>query len=144
MFNVWKHLISVKCFFCSFEFVDNNQRGTFAEYLFATECLKRGFNVSFPLMDSSIYDCIIDTGDKLLKIQIKSTAKLPDRKNKKSIHVPLQNSRMGYTVKNVDYFAVWVNHFNGFFIFKNIGNMQSIRLSKTGKHKINFNNFAFE
>lgn len=123
--------------------MDNNQRGTYAEYLFATECIKQGYNVSFPLMDSSVYDCIVDTGTKLFKVQIKSTTKTPD-KNRENVQVGLQNSKVFYTLENVDYFAVWVEIFNGFFIFKNTGNMHTIRLSLNGKHKKFFNNFALE
>lgn len=122
--------------------MDNNQRGTFAEYLFATKCLEKGYNVNFPLMDSSVYDCIIDTGGRLIKVQVKSTAKAP-AKNRNTIQAHLENSKSTYSIDLVDYFAVYVNYFDGFFIFKNTGKMQTIRLSLIGKNKIFFNNFAF-
>lgn len=119
----------------------NNQLGTYSEYLFATECIKRGYLVSFPLMDSNPYDCIIDTGEHLYKIQIKASEKRPtDRKS--SVNVPLQNSKTIYTKKLVDYFAVYSSFYGGFFIFPNKEKMKSIRLSLTGKNKIFFNNFA--
>ena len=133
----------VERFFCRFIFVDNNQRGTFAEYLFATECLKRGYNISFPLSDASIYDCIVDTGEKLYKVQVKSTRKKPFKKTYKTVHVNISNSKSSYTKKTVDYFAVWSYYYDGFFIFKNKGDMKTIRLSKVGKNKIYFNNFVF-
>jgi hypothetical protein len=123
--------------------VRNNQLGTYAEYLFATECIKRGYSVSFPLMDSSPYDCIVDTGVSLLKIQIKASEKRPyDRKN--SVCVPLQNAKSIYTKDVVDYFALFSSFYGGFFIFPNKGNMQSIRLSLIGKNKKYFNNFVFD
>jgi hypothetical protein len=122
--------------------MDNNQRGTFAEYLFATKCLELGYNVSFPLMDSSVYDCIIDTGKELLRVQVKSTTKTPT-KNRNNIQAHLQNSRVNYSIDLVDFFAVYVNYYNGFFIFRNKGEMQTIRLSLKGKNKVFFNNFAF-
>jgi hypothetical protein len=124
--------------------LDSNQRGCLAEYLFATECIKKGYNVSMPLLDSSIYDMIVDTGNKLIKIQIKSTTKSPDRENHKSVHIPIQNNKREYFKDQINYFAIWVNFFNGFFIFKNTGNMQSIRLSLNGKNAKFFNNFAFK
>lgn len=34
--------------------------------------------------------------------------------------------------------------FNGWFVFKNNGDMQSIRVSLNGKNKKYFNNFAFD
>lgn len=121
--------------------MDTNSLGTFAEYLFATECIKKGYKVCFPLMDSSPYDCIVDDGYRLYKIQIKASAKKPD-KGRNTVNIPLNNAKSIYTKSNVDYFAVYSVYYNGFFIFKNKGDMQSIRLSLTGKNKIFFNNFA--
>lgn len=124
--------------------MNNNQRGCFSEYLFATECVKRGYYVSMPLSDESVYDCIVDNGIDLYKIQIKSTIKLPERNSITTIQVPIQNCKRFYKKKDVDYFAIYVYHFDGFFIFKNEGNMQSVRLSLVGKYSKNFNNFVFE
>lgn len=123
--------------------MDNNQRGCLAEYTFATECLKRGYSVSFPLIDSSVYDCIVDTGERLIKVQVKSTNITPE-KNQTTVHCRISNAKSVYTMDKVDYFAVWVEYFAGFFIFKNNGNTNTIRLSKVGKYKDYFNNFAFE
>ena len=39
--------------------------------------MKRGLNISMPVLHSSIYDCIVDTGKKLVKVQVKSTKKQP-------------------------------------------------------------------
>ncbi len=123
--------------------MNNNQRGCFSEYLFATECIKRGYQVSMPLSPASIYDCIVDNGVDLFKIQIKSTIRTPEKENLTTIHVPLQNNKRIYDKGNVDYFAVYVTLYDGFFIFKNFGNMQSVRLSLVGKYSTNFNNFVF-
>lgn len=122
--------------------MDNNLVGCLAEYSFATECLKRGYNISFPLLDSSVYDCVVDTGERLFKVQVKSTGKKPEG-NSKSIHCRISNAKADYTLDKVDYFAVWVEFYNGFFIFKNKGDMKTIRLSTYGKYKDYFNNFAF-
>ena len=94
-------------------------------------------------MDASLYDCIVDTGDKLYRIQVKSTTKVPVRKSLNNVQVVLANSKSTYTKELIDYFAVWCKHYDGFFIFKNKGDMQTIRLSLIGKNKIYFNNFAF-
>lgn len=105
--------------------------------------MKRGYNISMPLLDASTYDCIVDNGTGLYKIQIKSTNKIPEA-TKSSVHVVLQNNNVKYSLDKVDYFAVFVNIFDGFFIFKNTGNMQSIRLSTIGQYSKYFNNFAFQ
>lgn len=122
--------------------MDTNALGTWAEYHFATESIKRGFKISFPIMDSSPYDCILDDSGKLYKIQIKSSNKVPvDTVN--SVNVPLNNSKSIYTKKTVDYFAVYSSFYGGFFVFPNKGNMKSIRLSLIGRNRIFFNNFVF-
>ena len=46
-------------------------RGSEAELLFASECVKRDMVVSFPISHSSEYDLIIDTPLGLRKIQVK-------------------------------------------------------------------------
>lgn len=124
--------------------MDNNKQGCLAEYLFAVECLKRGYEIAMPLLDSSIYDCIVDTGSKLVKVQIKSTNKKPDNPYRNSVQTRISNNKQTYTLDSVDYFAVYVYLFDGFFIFKNKEGMQTIRLSKTGKHSKYFNNFVFD
>lgn len=106
--------------------------------------MKRGYQVSMPLMDSSLYDCIVDTGKNLLKLQIKSSIKKPDNDRHNSVHIPLQNNKRYYSKEKIHYFAVWCEFFSGWFIFKNTGEMQSIRVSLIGKNKKYFNNFAFE
>jgi len=122
--------------------MDSNYLGCFAEYLFASECTKRGFIVSMPLLDSSVYDCIIDVNGLLLKIQIKSTEKSPEI-NTPSVCVPYSNKKNKYSLNKIDWFCVYSKYFDGFFNFPNTGNMQSIRISKTGKNSIFFNNFTF-
>ena len=138
LFDPWSNS-GVFLYLC---FVDNNFLGCFAEYLFCAECTKRGFIVSMPVLHSSPYDCILDVNGKLLKVQIKSSQKTPsDRLN--SVCVPLQNSKTIYTKSLVDYFAVYSEYYDGFFVFPNKGEMKSIRLSLIGRNKIYFRNFDF-
>tara|TARA_R110002051_G_scaffold317659_1_gene399057 strand:- start:394 stop:753 length:360 start_codon:yes stop_codon:yes gene_type:complete len=118
--------------------VDTNTRGCVAEYLFGVECLKRGIIVSFPLLNSCVYDCIADTGKNIYRIQIKSTGKNIE-KGRSTVRANWHNR---YSQQDVDYFAVWVDLYKGFFIFKNKG-QQSIRLSKYNSNWEFFNNFDF-
>jgi len=119
--------------------MDLNTIGCIAEYQFAVEAMKRGFFVSFPLLDASPYDCILDNGKDLKKIQIKSVTK--DEKNIRSFLKKTNGN--AYNTKEVDYFAVYVQHHNGFYIFKNNGNIKSITLGKNIVTKNYFNNFVF-
>lgn len=121
--------------------MDTNRLGCVAEYRFAVMAMQNGLNVSFPLMDSSPYDCVVESGGRFKKIQIKSSVKIPEN-NRSAVHIILNNAKSKYTKDRVDYFAIWVECFNGFFIVENSGNMQSIRLSPKGKYSKNFNNFA--
>tara|TARA_R110000744_G_scaffold94462_3_gene182388 strand:- start:3300 stop:3659 length:360 start_codon:yes stop_codon:yes gene_type:complete len=115
-------------------------RGCYAEYKFATMAMECNMLVSMPLLDSSPYDCIVELPNgKLKKIQIKSTNK---SEHPKGIHITLRYSDISYTTKEVDYFAIWINVRNGFYIIKNNGKMSAFRISKNGKYSKNFNNFA--
>lgn len=122
---------------------DSNYIGCYGETLFFAECIKRGFSVSKPLLDSSPYDCIVDTHSKLYKVQIKSTGKAP-AEGDSNIKTPIQNNKQEYLTSLVDYFAVYSTYYNGFFIFKNTGDLQSIRFSLSGKWKDCFNNYKFD
>jgi len=112
------------------------------EYKFAVECMKRGLSVSMPLLESSKYDCLIDDGSNIYKIQIKSNF-LNLKENKSSIKVNLTSLNKCYSVKDVDFFAVYVKYFDGFFIFKNDGKIQSKRFSLNNVNSKYFNNFGF-
>ena len=118
--------------------MDNNLIGCLAEYKFATMAMEREMHVSFPLLDSSPYDCIIETINGLKKIQIKSVTKDAD-----NVRCYLRNTnKQPYLLSDVDYFAIWVNSHKGFYIFENDGVTKSIVINKGGNYSKNFNNFA--
>ena len=95
--------------------------------------MKRGLNISMPVLHSSIYDCIVDTGKNLVKVQVKSTKKQPlliePKTNRKqnNVQINIENNKKPYLKKYVDFFAVWVEIYDGFFIFRNTGNIHTIR-----------------
>ena len=116
--------------------MDRNQKGCFAEYKFATRAMENGFNVSMPLLDSSAYDCILEKNNQFFKIQVKYFTGTGD-------HTTIRHgnkSKGGYSLEDIDYFAVWNDKHRGFFILKNIGQV-GYMLSKDGIYKENFNNF---
>lgn len=117
--------------------MDSNQIGCLAEYKFATAAMEKGFYVSFPLLNTSRYDCIIETPKGLLKIQIKSVHKLTNRPR-----VFLRDTKLkNYKTKDVDFFAIYYKDKDGFFIIKNDGIKKSIELTSPKYLKF-FNNFA--
>lgn len=121
--------------------MDSNHIGCYAEQLFFAECTKRGYTVSVPVLSSSIYDCIVDNGTGLYKIQIKSTFKNPIG-GRKSVHLTIKHNR-AYPPEEIDYFAFYSYYHEGFFIVKNLQDIRSIRLNKEGKHADKFCNFVF-
>lgn len=119
--------------------MDVNIVGCIAEYKFAIEAMERGFPVSFPLLNTSVYDCVIETDNGFKKIQIKSVTKEADKVE----CFVRKKDKTSYTKEEIDYLAIYVRHHDGFYIIKNKGNSKSIYLSKFGKYRKNFNNFVF-
>ena len=122
--------------------MDSTVLGCLAEYLFCVECLKRDINVSMPLSPGSVYDVVVESKGVLLKVQVKShQTGLHDNKNPVKVNF---TSKRKYNTEEVDFFAIYVKKFNGFFIFRNNGERRSIRLSLTNKNSNFFNNFEFD
>ncbi len=92
--------------------MDTNQIGCLAEYKFATKAMEQGFYVLFPLLNSSPYDCIVQTPKGLFKIQIKS---VQEHRARQRVHLR-DNAGKSYTKKDVDYFAIYSQQKKGFFI----------------------------
>jgi hypothetical protein len=124
--------------------MDKNQKGCFAEYKFATMAMERGFNVSMPLLDASTYDCILEKNGNVFKVQVKYVGhdrkESPYTSGRNTYRVTLARTQQFYPKHLCDYFAVWVDSYNGFFIVKN-DEQTAIRLSLSNKYAENFNNF---
>ena len=119
--------------------MDKNLIGCLAEYKFAVMAMENNIRVCFPLLDASPYDCIIETVNGFKKIQIKSV--LSDKENVRCYLT--QGNTKSYSIDDVDFFAVWIQSHNGFYIFKNTGDIKTITVNKNKKYSKNFNNFAF-
>lgn len=88
---------------------ENKIKGRVTEQKCYLKCLECGYQVSRPMFDDARYDFILDTGNKLLKIQIKSSTWNEDKTafsfNGYSQHsIGHGNKRMKYTSKEIDYF----------------------------------------
>lgn len=84
-------------------------KGQLTEQKCFVKCLEAGYLISKPLFDNARYDFILDTGEKLLRIQVKTSAWNEDHSaftfNGYSQHSTGNgNKRMKYTIKEVDYF----------------------------------------
>lgn len=89
---------------------DNLLKGALTEQKCFLKCIEMGFTVSKPLFDNARYDFILDTGSKLLKIQVKTSHWKDDEKsciifNCYSQHsLSNGNKIMKYTNKEIDFF----------------------------------------
>tara|TARA_B100000497_G_C7408802_1_gene258029 strand:+ start:264 stop:626 length:363 start_codon:yes stop_codon:yes gene_type:complete len=118
--------------------MNSSQFGCFAEYLFAVEAMKNDLMISFPLLHTSVYDCIIDSPNGLYKIQIKAINE--GNRTRERIRLSDRNQNR-YKTTDVDFFAIYSKQRNGFFIIKNDGVLKSFTLGMK-KYSNNFNNFA--
>ena len=91
--------------------MENTQvKGAVTEQKCFLKCLEAGFNVSKPIFDNARYDFILDTGEKLLRIQIKTSHWKDEEHNAFEFNCYSQhsigggNKRMKYTNKEIDYF----------------------------------------
>lgn len=48
------------------------KKGGVGEARFISEAIKNGFSISVPFLGSSSYDCLLDNGKKIFKIQVKT------------------------------------------------------------------------
>ena len=89
--------------------INTQQIGQLTEQKCFVKCLEAGYTISKPLFDNARYDFILDTGTKLLRIQVKSSTWNSDYSafsfNGYSQHsTGSGNKRMKYTNKEIDYF----------------------------------------
>lgn len=89
--------------------MNTQQRGMLVQQKCFLKCIEEGYIISKPLFDNARYDFILDTGNKLLKIQVKSSTPKDDGVafifNGYSQHSTGDgNKRMKYTNKEIDYF----------------------------------------
>jgi hypothetical protein len=120
--------------------MDINIVGCAAEYRFAVMAMEKGLRISMPLLDSSPYDLIVETPNGLRKVQIKSTK---TKDSPRGIKITLKPTGGSYDLNDVDYFGIWIDDYNGFYIIANTGKQTSFRFNKSGKkYSDNFNNFG--
>lgn len=95
-------------------FTTYKQRGEWIELLFMTRAAKRGFTVSKPHGDSNRYDVGIEMSGRFKRVQVKGT----DCREADRYNCCLAGSkRMTYTVKQIDYFAIYLLEEDLWYIF---------------------------
>jgi len=122
---------------------ENLQKGALTEQKCILKCIELGLTVSKPVFDNARYDLIIDTGTKLLKVQVKTSRWTNEAHeafcfNCKSTHaVSDGNKIMPYTKDEIDVFMT--ERDNIFYLIPVEGNtsQKTLRLvpPKTGQVK---------
>lgn len=125
--------------------MDTKIKGRITEQKCYLKCLEAGFQVSRPLFDDARYDFILDTGDKLLRIQIKTSCWNEDKSafsfNGYSQHSTGNgNKRMKYTNKEIDYF---MTEKDGIFYLYPAGETGFVSKSLRISSKINNSNIIW-
>lgn len=102
--------------------MDIINRGLYSELRFALECVKRGIKVSTPVSSRNVYDSIVDVGDKIYRVQIKSHWRKANHNNIFELDIRRQRGKnIPYKLSEVDFFCVYVYRLDGFFVFPNKG-----------------------
>jgi len=92
----------------------SQEQGNVSEIEFLARAVRKGLSVSRPLFVEK-YDCIIDNGKQILKIQIKST----NHFNKTSWQISLRNGcsqKEKYKKGDCDFFAIHIIKLNIWYI----------------------------
>ncbi len=93
--------------------VNLRKLGEAAELVFMARAASLGFTVLRPNSPCR-YDLVLDTGRRLLRIQVKSTA--TRRHGRYSVSLYACDSRRRYTRRDLDFLAAWIIPLNAWYI----------------------------
>jgi hypothetical protein len=120
------------------------EQGIFAEFAFATKCLKHNIEIAKPLIDVHGYDYLINVNDNWLKIQVKSTSKPDTRYNKETsfkIQCRKGATSTAYNENDFHFCAAYIIPFDLFYIIPiSELNKTTIRIN-TESEKCKFNKY---
>lgn len=117
---------------------DSKKRGEWAEALFITEALRRGWEVFTEHGDSSSYDVIVSKGDIMRTIQVKSTFVVND---KRSVWTVSRGSRKKTPYKDgLDFFALYCHNTGVWYMItpEEIAGKKTFTIQHTNKTKNNW------
>lgn len=123
----------------------SKELGLISEIRFQLAATLRGLTVSKPHGDNSPYDFILDTGKKLLRIQVKST-RHKDAQGRFNFNLNTGVSSRAYTASEVHFFALYVVEIDAFYIIPQalLRGYKTLKITPNGKFEIFKNNWTFE
>jgi len=92
------------------------QKGEWAEVCFAAEILRRGWGIARPYGDSGPYDCIVDAGGRLSRVQVKSVEKAAGKGRFHATVAAGRNKKRGYSAQQVDLLAILVIPWRSWYV----------------------------
>ena len=112
------------------------ERGEWAELCFMAKAAGMGMGVSKPLGDSRRYDVLVEAGERIVRVQVKSTM-YRRRKNEYSLNV-IGRGRKGYKAGTVDFFAVYLIQDDEWYIlpYEVVGNRCTLHFRPEGGRQV--------
>ena len=92
------------------------KKGEWAEVCFAAEVLRRGWGFARPNGDSGPYDCIVDAGGRLARVQVKSVEKAAGKGRYKVTVAAGRNRKRRYSEREVDFIAILVIPWRSWYV----------------------------
>jgi hypothetical protein len=120
------------------------RRGEIAEAMFLAKAAKMGFGLATPWGDSLKYDMIVDTGERLFRVQVKSAHRVSASKGG-GYHVrACSHRRRAYRASEIDILVAYVVPLDAWYIFppRAFVRMKSMRLFPVpGRKKSKFEQY---
>lgn len=122
------------------------QKGDLAELCVAAKLKEYGYTVLFPFTENQSYDLVADTGDEMLRVQVKYASE-KDGRVKVTCYGPNSsktgNNKTFYTPDDIDGIAAYCRDTGNFYwVPVDDINRYTITLSENGKNK--FDDFAID
>lgn len=122
----------------------SKELGLISEMRFQLAATLRGLTVSKPPADSSPYDFIVDTGKKLLRIQVKSTRQ-KDRSGRYHFNLKTGRQDRAYTAAEVHFFVLYIVELDLFYIIPQalLRGKKTLKIYDNAKYDAFKNNWEF-
>jgi hypothetical protein len=86
----------------------SKRRGELAELAFLWKAASLGFTVAKPYGDSDRYDFIVDSGERLFRVQVKSASRLSQDTYFVTTHRCCNGESIPYTSEEIDFIAAYI------------------------------------
>jgi|SRR5580658_889249 hypothetical protein len=114
---------------CSTQYFTSKQRGELAEMMFMVKAAQKGFATAKPYGDSRRYDFILDVGQKLWRVQVKSSNALQYGSYMVNLQRNANGEVIAYDPSEIDFVVAYVMACEAWFVIP----VEAIAGRKTAK-----------